>query len=74
MARLFCPVRNPAKKENSLTTTECDQFAFGFQPLKRRVIRDEFDGGAISSDGGELLLREVEKRTGMFRQFAHRWM
>ena len=48
--------------------TECDQFAFGFQPLKRREIRDEFDGGAISSDGGGLLLRELEKRTGMLRQ------
>ena len=26
--------------------TECNQFAFGFHPLKRLEIRAEFDGGA----------------------------
>ena len=41
-------------------TAECNQFGFGFHPLKRREIRAQFDGGAISSDGGGLLLREVE--------------
>jgi hypothetical protein len=50
--------------------TECNQFVFGFHPLKRREIRAEFNGGAISSDGGGLLLREVEKRTGILRRFA----
>jgi hypothetical protein len=29
-----------------------------------------FDGGTISSDGGGVLLREVEVRTGIIRQFA----
>ena len=29
-----------------------------------------FDGGTISSDAGGLLLREVEERTGIIRQFA----
>src|SRR5256886_7299458 len=51
-------------------TTECNQFVFGFHPLKRLEIRAQFDGGAISTDGGGLLLREVEKRIGMLRQFA----
>jgi Transposase DDE domain group 1 len=51
-------------------TTECNQFVFGFHPQKRREIRAQFDGGAITSDGGGLLLREVEKRVGMLRQFA----
>jgi hypothetical protein len=50
--------------------TECNQFVFGFHPLKRREIRAEFNGGALSSDGGGLLLREVEKRMGILRQFA----
>jgi hypothetical protein len=50
--------------------TECNQFVFRFHPLKRREIRAEFNGGAISSDGGGLLLREVEKRLGILRQFA----
>ncbi len=51
-------------------TTECTQVGFEFQPLKNRAIRAQFDGGAITSDGGSLLLREVEKRTGILRQFA----
>ena len=51
-------------------TTECNQFVFGFHPQKRREIRAQFDGGAITSDGGGLLLREVEKRVGILRQFA----
>jgi Transposase DDE domain group 1 len=42
----------------------------GFYPLKQREIRAQFDGRAISSDGGGLLLREVEKRIGILRQFA----
>src|SRR6267143_170543 len=51
-------------------STECNQFALGFHPLKQREIRAQFDGGAITSDGGGLLLREVEKRIGILRQFA----
>ena len=30
----------------------------------------QFDGGDITSDAGGLLLREVEQRTGIIRQFA----
>ena len=33
-------------------------------------MRAGFDGGAITSDAGGLLLREVEKRTRIIRQFA----
>ena len=51
-------------------TAECNQFVFGFHPQKRRDIRAQFDGGAITSDGGGLLLREVEKRIGILHQFA----
>ena len=50
--------------------TECTQFVFGFHPLKHREIRAQFDGGAITTEGGGLLLREVEKRIGVVRQFA----
>src|SRR6267143_967215 len=51
-------------------STECNQFIFGLHPQKRREIRAQFDGGAITSDGGGLLLREVEKRIGVLHQFA----
>ena len=43
---------------------ECNQFVFGFHPQKRREIRAQFDGGAITSDGGGLLLREVRNGSG----------
>lgn len=50
--------------------TQCSTDRFYFQPLGRREVVGAFDGGAISSDAGGLLLREVEKRTGILRQFA----
>jgi hypothetical protein len=50
--------------------TECTQKDFAFHPLKQREIRAQFDGGAITTEGGGLLLREVEKRIGIVRQFA----
>ena len=50
--------------------TECNEVCFPFHPLDQREVRGQFDGGAITSDGGSLLLREVEKRTGIIRQFA----
>jgi len=41
-----------------------------FQQLGRRSVIGRFDGGAISSDGGGLLLREVDKRTGISERLA----
>jgi len=50
--------------------TQCNQESFQFHPLNQRRVVGRFDGGAITSDGGGLLLREVEKRTGIIAQFA----
>ncbi len=50
--------------------TQCSTDRFSFQPLGRREVVAAFDGGTISSDAGGLLLREVEKQTGILRQFA----
>jgi hypothetical protein len=38
--------------------------------LGRREVLADFDGGDISSEGGALLLRQVEQLTGIIRQFA----
>lgn len=38
--------------------------------MGRREIDVRFDGGAVSSDGGLLLLREVEKRVGLLKAVA----
>jgi len=51
-------------------TTECNGKDFEFHPLGSREVRADFDGGAITSDGGGLLLREVERRTGIIERFA----
>jgi Transposase DDE domain group 1 len=51
-------------------STECNQFVLGFHPKKRHEIRAPFDGGAITSDSGGLLLREVDERVGILRPFA----
>ncbi len=50
--------------------TQCNQESFPFHALFRRQVCGRFDGGAITSDAGGLLLREVEKRTGIIAQFA----
>jgi len=50
--------------------TECTGKFLEFHPLPGRQIRGQFDGGTITSDAGGLLLREVEKRTGLLERFA----
>ena len=51
-------------------TTECNGKPFEFHPLDKREVRAGFEGGAITSDGGGLLLREIEKRTAIVERFA----
>jgi len=50
--------------------TKCTQSAIEFQGLGRRKVQVDFRGGRISSDGGGLLLREVERRRGWIRRLA----
>lgn len=50
--------------------TECTVEQLGFQAVGRREVVARFDGGQLSSDGGGLLLREVERRTEILRQFS----
>lgn len=50
--------------------TECNGEQLSFQAVGRREIVARFDGGQLSSNGGGLLLREVEKRTGLLARFT----
>lgn len=50
--------------------TECKRRSLDFHSLGQRKIIGSFDGGDLTSDGGALLLREVELRTQIVRQFA----
>jgi Transposase DDE domain group 1 len=50
--------------------TECSADLFEFAPVGRREVVSSFDGGAITSDGGALLLRAVDRRLGLVCRFA----
>lgn len=50
--------------------TQCTPTLFDFQKLGTREVVAAFDGGKVSSDGGGLLLREVEAKFGFIAQFA----
>ena len=45
--------------------TQCTGEQLEFHALGRRLVTGRFDGGRISSDAGGVLLREVDKRTGL---------
>jgi len=45
--------------------TNCTQKFFSFPPLNRKKIQAEFSGGDITSDGGVLLLRQMDKQLGL---------
>ena len=51
-------------------TTECTTKQLAFHGLGRRDVVGCFNGGEISSDGGGLLLREVEQRTHILRRLS----
>ncbi|MGE0378315.1 MAG: transposase, partial [Planctomycetaceae bacterium] len=50
--------------------TQCRMQRLLFQVHGTREVTAEFDGGGITSDGGGLLLREVEARFGIVRSFV----
>lgn len=54
--------------------TECTPLQYEFHGLGRREIIAKFDGGQISSDGGALLLREVEQKTGIIQRLSEQFI
>lgn len=45
--------------------TECIQGTFDFPASKRRRVQASFDGGAVTSDGGVVLLRQADRVLGL---------
>lgn len=45
--------------------TDCNKPIVHFTPLARRQVTAQFDAGAISSDGGVVLLREVDRQINL---------
>jgi hypothetical protein len=58
-------INNAVRKE--ITMTDCNAQPDLFPALKSRKIGTDFQGGDITSDGGSLLLRQVDRRTGLTR-------
>src|SRR6202521_1239124 len=50
--------------------TECNPDLFGFAPVEGRDVVAAFDGGAISSDAGALLLGATDRAIAMMDRFA----
>lgn len=50
--------------------TECNTKPLAFSSLCRKQIVADFDGGWITSDGGGLLLREVDRKIGLIEALA----
>ena len=51
-------------------TTQCNEGKLLFHDLDSREVVGRFDGGEIISDAGAVLLREVEKRTGILGRMS----
>ena len=51
-------------------TPECTKKKYEFQEHGKTKIIGEFDGGTITSDGGVLLLRELEMASQVLKNFA----
>jgi hypothetical protein len=50
--------------------TECSPDLFGFAPVEGRDVVASFDGGAITSDAGALLLGATDRAIRMMERFA----
>lgn len=50
--------------------TECSDRPFLFEGFKKRSVVAAFDGGAITSDAGALLLREADRVVGLTKRVA----
>ncbi len=50
--------------------TECSAGSVGFAPVEGRAVVADFDGGAITSDSGGLLLRSTDRAIGLVERLA----
>ena len=50
--------------------TQCSRESLTFSSLSPRRVEADFDGGHLTSDGGALLLREVDRRLGLTERLA----
>jgi hypothetical protein len=57
----------PYRENLQLTMKETSPYLPGLSPVAGKELHARFDGGRLSSDGGVLLLREIEDTLGLAR-------
>src|SRR5687768_8674408 len=57
-------------KPTASSSTECKDQPLLFQDLGPRKVVADFSGGTLSSDGGVLLLRQIDRGLGVSRSLA----
>ena len=50
--------------------TQCNQTAFPFEAHFSRQVVARFDGARMTTDGGALLLRAVDRKIGLLKRVA----
>jgi hypothetical protein len=50
--------------------TKCNELPLQFPGFHGRKIEGEFDGGDVSSDGGVLLVRQIDRWIGLSKRLA----
>jgi len=58
------------KKHADPLQADCHQSELEFQALGSRQVIATFDGGTLSTDGGSLLLRDLDRSMGLTRKLA----
>ena len=56
------------KKHADPLQADCHQSELEFQALGSRQLIATFDGGTLSTDGGALLLRDLDRSMGLTRK------
>jgi len=58
------------RRHGAQAQTDCKQSAFEFQGLGNRKVVADFSGGHLSSDGGTLLLRELDEKLNLSQRLS----
>ncbi|MFO7578760.1 MAG: transposase [Nitrosomonas halophila] len=69
-AKSFTIQLSMLNKREELPVTNCTQRSFNFPEVKKRVVEVNFAGGDITSDGGVMLLRQVDRQIGLSKAVA----
>jgi Transposase DDE domain group 1 len=69
-AKVFVQQRLSGDSRSAPMPTECSPELFEFAPVEGRIVVAGFDGGAITSDAGALLLGATDRAIQLVDRFA----